>query len=213
MCHAQVHLATYPDTTALCQPVAQHSRKEKRMPKRVLGLLFVVVLGLGACEEPPPRVIAEGPGYYQPDALGRATVLFRMLDSVNALRAAAGLVPVALNPYLNAAAATHARDIANQNRPWHFGSDGSSPAQRVLRAGYLGALRGENIAETHETELETLAAWMQEPRTRRVILDRQARDLGFAWFQQPRGKLWWVLITGTPAAAPAPQRQDAQGPR
>ena len=120
-----------------------------------------------------------------------------MLDSVNQLRAAAGAAPVQLNSQLNAAAATHSRDMSVQNRPWHFGSDGSSPLDRARRVGYQGDLLGENISETYETELETLAAWMEQPDTRAVITDARARNLGFSWFQEPNGKIWWTLITGT----------------
>lgn len=127
-----------------------------------------------------------------------AAVQFRMLDGVNALRQARGLAPVALDPRLNAAAATHSRDMSVQNRPWHFGSDGSSPIERVRRAGYGGELLGENISETYETELETLAAWMDLAETRDVILDPEARQLGFAWFQEPSGKIWWTLVTAAP---------------
>ena len=123
-------------------------------------------------------------------------IQYRMLDSVNALRRAAGAPPVELNARLNAAAATHSRDMSVQNRPWHFGSDGSSPLDRVRRAGYDGTMLGENISETYETELETLAAWMDQPGTRAVILEKQARDMGFAWFQEPNGKIWWTLVMG-----------------
>jgi len=87
-----------------------------------------------------------------------------------------------------------------QNRPWHFGSDGSSPLQRVARTGYQGFFRGENISETYETELETLSAWMEEKGTRDVILDPGATDMGFSWFQEPNGKIWWTLVTGGPEA-------------
>jgi uncharacterized protein YkwD len=86
--------------------------------------------------------------------------------------------------------------MAVQNRPWHFGSDGSSPLDRVGRVGYTGRLVGENISETFETELETLSAWMSEPSTREIIMDPQARELGFAWFQEPTGKIWWTMVTG-----------------
>ena len=37
--------------------------------------------------------------------------------------------------------------MSAQNRPWHFGSDGSSPLVRVQRAGYRGKLLGELISE------------------------------------------------------------------
>ena len=119
-----------------------------------------------------------------------------MLDSVNALRQAAGAPPVELNAPLTAAAATHARDMSVQNRPWHFGSDGSSPIDRVKRAGYAGQLLGETISETYETELETLAAWMDAPDTRRVILEPAARNMGFAWYQEANGKIWWTMVMG-----------------
>jgi len=125
-----------------------------------------------------------------------ARIQYRILDSVNSLREAAGRPPVQLNAQLNAAAATHSRDMSVQNRPWHFGSDGSSPIDRVRRVGYNGGLVGENISETYETELETLAAWMQEPTTRDVILSPDARNMGFSWLQEDNGKIWWTLVMG-----------------
>ncbi|MGD9863697.1 MAG: CAP domain-containing protein [Pseudodonghicola sp.] len=133
---------------------------------------------------------------YRIRAADTSRIQFRMLDSVNALRRAAGAEPVTLNAQLTAAAATHSRDMSVQNRPWHFGSDGSSPIDRVQRAGYPGTMLGENISETYETELETLAAWMEDAGTRTVILDKGARNMGFSWYQEPNGKLWWTLIMG-----------------
>ncbi|MCR8549574.1 CAP domain-containing protein [Salipiger sp. P9] len=152
---------------------------------------------LGPDGKPLPRAYKISPGT-------AAKIEYRMLDSVNALRQAKGVPPLALNAKLNAAAATHARDMSVQNRPWHFGSDGSSPIDRVQRVGYTGRLVGENISETYETELETLAAWMEDEPTRNVILDASARDLGFAWYQEDNGKIWWTLVTGAPDMAPIP---------
>jgi uncharacterized protein YkwD len=117
-----------------------------------------------------------------------------MLDSVNALREAAGNPPVQLDSKLNAAAATHSRDMSVQNRPWHFGSDGSSPLDRVARVGYEGTLLGENISETYENEVQTLTAWMEDGGTRAVIMDPNARNMGFSWFQEQNGKIWWTLL-------------------
>lgn len=126
--------------------------------------------------------------------LGR--IQLRMADSVNALRQARGQGQVTLNSYLNASAATHARDMSVQNRPWHFGSDGSSPIQRAQRAGYTGRVLGELISETYETELETLAAWMEDPATREIVLQPDARDIGLGLFQERSGKIWWSMVTG-----------------
>ncbi|MAU47075.1 MAG: CAP domain-containing protein [Rhodobacteraceae bacterium] len=148
---------------------------------------------LGPDGKPLPRA-------YRIPAGSEGKIEYNMLDSVNALRQARGVAPLQLDARLNAAAATHARDMSVQNRPWHFGSDGSSPIDRVQRVGYSGRLVGENISETYETELETLAAWMEEDATRNVILDGSARDMGFAWYQESNGKIWWTLVTGAPGA-------------
>lgn len=156
------------------------------------------VLALAACASTSaPTVGADGkplPRVYKiKDA---REVSFRFLDSMNTLRAAKSLPPVAFDATLNAAAETHSRDMSVQNRPWHFGSDGSSPVVRVQRVGYAGTFYGEAISETYQTELETLSAWMKQADTRNVILDPRARDLGFAWYQEPQGKIWWTLLTG-----------------
>lgn len=145
---------------------------------------------MGADGKPLPRL-------YRIPVGATAKIQYRVLDSINSLRQVAGAPPVQLDAKLNAAAATHSRDMSIQNRPWHFGSDGSSPIDRVRRVGYPGIMLGENISETYETELETLGAWMEQPDTRRVILDKQAANLGFAWFQERSGKIWWTLIMGS----------------
>jgi len=168
-------------------------------------LLGAVALGLAACTGgTSARIGPDGlplPQVYNigPNDIG--DIQFRMLDSVNTLRAAAGLPPVELDAQLNAAAATHSRDMSIQNRPWLFGSDGSSPLDRAKRVGFAGRVVGENISESYETELETLAAWMSQEDTRAVILDPDAARMGFSWFQEPAGKLWWTLTMGTTAIA------------
>lgn len=144
---------------------------------------------LGPDGKPLPRVYRITPDVAQ-------QIPFRFLDSVNTLRSAKGAQPLAFNAQLNAAAETHSRDMSVQNRPWHFGSDGSSPLSRVQRVGYNGRLFGENISETYQTELETLSVWMAAADQRAVILDPQARELGFAWYQEEGGKIWWTMVTG-----------------
>ncbi|MBC6437717.1 MAG: CAP domain-containing protein [Rhodobacteraceae bacterium] len=140
------------------------------------------------------------PVIYRIDPDDELRIRFRVLDNVNSLRAVAGAQPLVLNAGLNAAAATHVRDMSLQNRPWHFGSDGSSPIDRARRVGYRGTVLGENISETYESELETIVAWMQQPDTRGVITDPAARDFGFAFFQEENGKVWWTMMTGDGAA-------------
>jgi uncharacterized protein YkwD len=143
---------------------------------------------LGADGKPLPRVVMITPDEAQ-------KIPYRLLDSVNSLRQAKGAAPLNFNAALNAASLTHARDMSVQNRPWHFGSDGSSPLVRVQRVGYTGELLGELISETYQTDLETLSAWMGQPDTRAIILDPRATNMGFGWYQEQGGKVWWTLLT------------------
>ena len=136
------------------------------------------------------------PKIYDMRAQSTAQIQFRMLDAVNVLRSSRSLPSLQLNARLNAAAATHSRDMSVQNRPWHFGSDGSSPLDRARRLNYSGDFLGEVISETFENELDTLSAWMENKNTRAVILDPNALDLGFSWYQEPSGKIWWTLVLG-----------------
>lgn len=168
------------------------------MTRRMSAVLLAAML-LSACQTGPVQLAADGRALPEAYIIGPndvSRVTYSMVDSINALRSAKGLAPLTLNAQLTAAAATHSRDMAVQNRPWHFGSDGSSPIIRVQRTGYPGKLMGENISETLENERETLASWMAVTATRNVILDPQAINVGFSWYQEPAGKIWWTLVTG-----------------
>jgi uncharacterized protein YkwD len=172
---------------------------------RLIAIMVAGLIALSACTPAAPQLGRDGKPatkVYRIRNGDTGKLQFRMLDSVNALRNAQGIAPVTLNPQLNAAAATHSRDMATQNRPWHFGSDGSSPIDRVQRVGYTGQVVGENISESYEAELETLAAWIDQADTRRTIVSPNAADMGFAWFQESSGKIWWTLIMGNPSTSP-----------
>lgn len=131
-------------------------------------------------------------------------IRFRQLDAVNALRAERGMPALAYSNALNSAALTHARDMALQQRAWHFGTDRSNPQSRAVRAGYGGLVIGENIAEAFESDIVTLQNWLDERSAAAVILEPRARDFGFAWFREASGKIWWVQLLGEPRA-PTPQ--------
>lgn len=168
------------------------------MDRRTL-LAFAGLALAAACTSSGPQVGADGqplPQLYQITPANTNKIYFNLLDAVNSLRSGRSLPQVQFNAELNAAASSHSRDMSIQNRPWHFGSDGSSPLTRVQRVGYKGRLGGELISETYETELQTLSAWMAVPDSRAVILDPGVNELGFSWWQEPNGKIWWTLVTG-----------------
>ena len=137
-------------------------------------LLVFSILWLSGCNAlGSPELGPDGkplPKIYKLNRQNVAEVKSRMLDAVNALRVAKGIQVLEFNSELNAAAATHARDMSIQNRPWHFGSDGSSPLDRVARVGYEKVFLGETISETYESEITTLTAWINSENTRMLYL-------------------------------------------
>ncbi len=169
---------------------------------RAFFVSIAAVFILGACTPPPPEPANDGryrPVVFKTPKTDAAVnkLLFRHLDTVNAIRSGRGLPTLELSAQLNAAAKTHSIDMAAQQRPWHFGSDGSSPLDRVARTGYIGQALGENISETYENDTETLQVWMADEDSRASILDPNARFIGLAWHQEKNGKIWWTQITGS----------------
>ncbi len=168
-----------------------------KMNFRVLAVF--VALFVAACQSSQPQIGPDGkplPVAYKISAADERRIPTEVLQQINTLRANIGQAPLVLSPQLSAAALAHSRDMSAQNRAWHFGSDGSTPLDRLSRAGFYGQLIGENISETYENEIDTLNAWMQERDTRDIIMDPSATQLGLGWYQEPSGKIWWTLITG-----------------
>lgn len=165
---------------------------------KVIATLSLV--GLSACApRSAPQLAPDGqplPTAYTIDARESDVIPQRVLQQINTLRSNIGTSQLMLSPQLSAAALAHSRDMSAQNRAWHWGSDGSSPLDRARRQGYTGHVIGENISETYENDIQTLNAWMGTRDTRDVIMDSSATNLGFAWYQEPSGKVWWTLLTG-----------------
>ena len=168
----------------------------KRSALALAGALFVA----GCAIAPAPEFGPDGrplPVAYTITQREATQIAPRVLGQINQLRAQSGMGPLVLDPALTNAASTHSRDMAAQNRAWHFGSDGSSPPDRARNAGYGGTLIGEAISESYENDIATLNAWMAARDTRDIIMDPNARALGVSWFQEPSRKIWWTLLTAS----------------
>ncbi len=166
-------------------------------------VLLAALIGLAACE---PVQTTTTSGIRMIPASETNAIRARHVDTINALRAERGLQPVQLSARLTAAALTHARDMSVQQRAWHFGSDGTSPKDRAQRAGFAGQVFGETISESFDNEVTVFQTWLQDPTTRRVMTEPRATSIGFGWYQEPNGKLWWVQVLGGPpvgGAAPS----------
>src|SRR5690606_25798355 len=118
------------------------------MTKLTLAAGIALMMTLSACAiAPAPQIGPDGqpiPVAYRITPVDQAQIPNRVLTQVTLLRSQQGMQPLTLNPQLAAAAMAHSRDMSAQNRAWHFGSDGSSPLDRVRRQGYAGTLLGED---------------------------------------------------------------------
>jgi uncharacterized protein YkwD len=114
-----------------------------------------------------------------------------ILDLVNAARSAgrrcggkyfAPAPPLALDPILARAALLHSRDMAEHDAFDHRGHDGSTPSERIDRAGF-GAHRivGENIAAGAMTPAEVTRGWLASPAHCENIMDGRFKLIGIAF--------------------------------
>jgi uncharacterized protein YkwD len=104
---------------------------------------------------------------------------------VNATRARHGAPAVRPDARLNLAADGHSADMVARRYFAHVTPDGRSLSDRVRATGYLARSRdwalGEDIAwgaGSASTPASIFRAWMNSPPHRRVILDREFRELG-----------------------------------
>ncbi|MFE6156530.1 CAP domain-containing protein, partial [Streptomyces sp. NPDC057888] len=102
----------------------------------------------------------------------------RVLTLVNNERSKAGCSPLTMNAKLTKAAQDHSKDMASHRNMSHTGSDGSSPGDRITRAGYTWSSYGENVAYGYSTPEKVMAGWMSSPGHKRNILDCSFKEIG-----------------------------------
>jgi uncharacterized protein YkwD len=120
-------------------------------------------------------------------------------DSINAYRASKGLKPVKLNPALTEAAKAHSRDLAKWDRISHYGSDGSTPWDRVKRTGYNAKLAAENVGTGQVSFDEVMKGWQDSAGHKQNLLLTDATEMGIALVQDPKTefKTFWTLVIGS----------------
>ncbi len=104
----------------------------------------------------------------------------RVFDLVNELRAERGLEPLRVHARLVTVARRHSREMLRHDFFSHRGRDGSTPDQRIRRAGGRGAT-GETLAwgsGSSATPAEIVRMWMESPPHKRILLDPDFRQIG-----------------------------------
>ena len=120
-----------------------------------------------------------------------------MLVSLNAERAAVGVGPLASCDVLHRVAQDHSADQATHNRMSHTGSDGSSPWQRMLRAGYDYRSAAENVAAGQSGVAQVMSAWMGSSGHRNNILNPGLEHVGVGLAHSAGGTPYWTQVFGS----------------
>lgn len=119
----------------------------------------------------------------------------RMLALLNEARTQAGVLPVAWSPELGASTRAHGQDMATNGFLDHDGSDGSGPATRAARHGYVvPAGSGWLVIEAISAmpSVESAMNWLlTDGLHRRVLLRSYFREVGIAHVVGgPYGNTW-----------------------
>lgn len=113
----------------------------------------------------------------------------RVFELTNMERVNSGVAPLRWNDSLAYISRQHSRDMAANNSMSHMGSDGSTPWDRMSRAGIPWEAAAENVAWGQRTAEAVVSAWMDSESHRDNILDPTLRQLGvgfadFYWTQK-----------------------------
>lgn len=130
-------------------------------------------------------------------ATGTETNAFeqRVLQLVNAERAANGLGPVAYHGTLDRAATGHNAQQAATRTMAHEGIGDGTPGDRARAVGWNDSW-GENVAVGQTSPEQVVAEWMASPGHRRNILDPAYTKMGVSYTTDAGGSPYWAQTFG-----------------
>ena len=104
----------------------------------------------------------------------------KLYQLTNQEREKNGLSDLSYNEKLANAAAQKAQDMFTRNYWAHYGPDGSTPWDFILKSDYQYEYAGENLAKNFLFSNGVVDAWMNSPTHRENILRKDYSEVGFA---------------------------------
>lgn len=138
------------------------------------------------------------------------------MQLINNQRANNGLPPLRVDSRLVQAARRHSQDMANNNFFSHYGSDGSSPFDRIRDAGYSFRTAGETIAGGYISPESAVNGWMNSPGHRAILLGNYD-DIGVGYVYKANStyRYYWTADFAIPSSSnpwPTPTRTPTATP-
>jgi uncharacterized protein YkwD len=101
--------------------------------------------------------------------------------------------PVTWNNLLEKAALDHSVDMNKNNYFDHTGRDGSTPGDRITRAGYTWRAYGENIAKGYPSEQAVMDTWLKSEGHCKNIMSGNVKQMGVG-----RDGNYWTQVFAAP---------------
>lgn len=162
-----------------------------------------------------PEVPLDAPFVLEPIAVPpNSTMAEQLFLYINEARRQFDLPPLTNNVALNVAAQNHAGDMAAFGFTAHTGSDGSTPAERLIWHQYGGGYAGEATAWGFEFPYEAVEFWVNSPGHRRIILNRWATEVGVGFtVKYDAPNVWyWTAEFGDAFGQPDAPQLRVQSP-
>lgn len=104
------------------------------------------------------------------------------------------------NEKLRCASRLHSQDMGTNNFMGHNGSNGSSPWDRMVAAGYNWSAAAENVAAGYGSPTAVVDGWMKSSGHCNNIMGGNLKDLGVGYFYAPNStyKHYWTQDFGSP---------------
>jgi uncharacterized protein YkwD len=193
-----IHVVGAPDETAMTRLL--HSR----FCAEITDAAFAAV-GLARREGETWFVLAAP--FTPPKSVDMHEVGGRTLELVNAARSRprqcggrrfAAIGPLRLDATLGRVADAHAHDMARHSRMSHDGSDGSTAAERVTRAGYPWRSVAENVASGQSTPDAVVQTWLDSPGHCANIMSPDMQEMGIAYAFEASSDdgIYWAQVFG-----------------
>jgi uncharacterized protein YkwD len=123
-----------------------------------------------------------------------------MLATLNERRSENNCPPLTVDERLQAAAQSHAEDMAERRRVDHLSADGTTLEQRLERAEYPFQRRAEILSlGVGISPVTVVNQWLSEPEGgghRDAILDCEYRDVGVGLGTTQHNIAFWVVDFG-----------------
>jgi uncharacterized protein YkwD len=151
-----------------------------------------------AAQPSPTATAATGSESCQPS--GNEAFEDQLIALINQERASRGLGTLAEQSQLTSAARAHSADMACNDYFSHTALDGSSPFDRMARAGYVFSAAAENLAAGHGSPQAVVDGWLDSEGHRQNMLNPDYVHVGVGYALYPASEYgsYWTAKFGAP---------------